>query len=116
MRRFYRGDPQYLSTPRLRMSRFLFALPVLLFSYLFFSGENGFFEMRERDQQLAEFRSEIERIGAENGRLEEELELLRSDLKTIERIARERYGMVKKNETVYMVYPARPENKHDRQD
>ena len=41
--------------------------------------------------------------------LAEEARLLKDDLKTIERIARERYGMVKENESVYMLYPHPPE-------
>ena len=53
---------------------------------------------------------EIESIAEENTRLQQEAELLEKDLGTIERIARERYGMVRPNESVYMVYPSRPSN------
>jgi cell division protein FtsB len=85
--------------------RFLWALPALWFVYLFFAGDSGYLQIRERARQIGELRGEIEIMGAENTQLEAEVEKLKNDLAIIERIARERYGMVKENETVYMVYP-----------
>ncbi len=103
--RFYRGKREFLYAPRRRMYRFLWALPALWFVYLFFAGESGYLQIRERGRQIEGMRGEIETVRAENRRLEAEVEELKNDLAIIERIARERYGMVKENETVYMVYP-----------
>lgn len=83
-------------------------MPAVLFAYLFVAGESGYLQVRHRAGQIAALHAEMEAIREENRRLAEEAALLESDLKTIERIARERYGMVKKNESVYMVYPHPP--------
>ena len=103
--RFYRGKHENLSAPRRRMYRFLWALPALWFVYLFFAGESGYLQIRDRARQIEAMRGEIDTVNAENRRLEAEVEKLKNDLAIIERIARERYGMVKENETVYMAYP-----------
>ncbi|MDA0745300.1 MAG: septum formation initiator family protein [bacterium] len=106
--RFYRGNPEFLSVPRRRMLRLLCAMPVLVFAYLFVAGDTGFYHIYYRDRQIEAFREKLEARRQENHRLERETTLLRDDLRTIEQIARERYGMVKKNEMVYMVYPYLP--------
>lgn len=107
--RFYRGTSPQDTAPRRRMRRFLLALPVLLTAYLFLTGENGLFRILDRTRQIEAARVQIASLRAENARLAEEAALLRDDLKTIERIARERFGMVRPNESVYMVYPTPPE-------
>ncbi len=106
--RFYRGNYERPSGPRKRARRILLLLPILLFSYLTFLGDNGLFNVWHRDRQIVTLAQEIEQVKGVNLRLEKEAVALESDLKTIERIARERYGMVKENETVYMVYPHPP--------
>ena len=103
--KFYRGKREFLYAPRRRMYRFLWALPALWFVYLFFAGDSGYMQIRERSRKIEAMYGEIETVRAENRRLETEVEMLKIDLEIIERIARERYGMVKENETVYMVYP-----------
>ena len=106
--RFYRGNYERPSGPRKRARRILLLLPILLFSYLNFFGGNGLFKVWHRDRQIVTLAQEIEQVKGINLQLEKEAVALESDLKTIERIARERYGMVKENETVYMVYPHPP--------
>ena len=64
--------------------------------------------MWKQHEQIASLEREIADLRAENERLAEQVRLLSDDLATIERIARERYGMVKENESVYMVYPHLP--------
>ena len=93
------------------MRCFLLALPVLLTAYLFLAGESGLFGILDRARQIADVRSQICALKAENAQMVGEVDLLENDLKTIERIARERFGMVKPNESVYMVYPAPPAKK-----
>ena len=94
--------------PRPKMYRFLWALPALWFVYLFFAGDSGYLQIRQRSQQIEAMYREIETVRTENRLLETKVEMLQNDLAIIERIARERYGMVKENETVYMVYPSAP--------
>ena len=107
--RFYRVKRDFLNAPRRRMYRFLWMLPALWFVYLFFAGDSGYLQIRERSRQIEKMRGEIESVRVENRRLETEVQMLENDLAAIERIARERYGMVKENEAVYMVYPGAPD-------
>jgi cell division protein FtsB len=109
--RFYRGDSPFETATRKGMRRLLLALPVLLTAYLFLAGESGLFRVWDRAGQIAEVRAQIGALKVENARMVGEVDLLKNDLKTIERIARERYGMVKPNESVYMVYPEPPAKK-----
>ena len=106
--KFYRGKREYLYAPRRKMYRFLWALPALWFVYLFFAGDSGYLQIRERSREIEAMQGEIATVRVENRRLTAEVEMLQNDLAIIERIARERYGMVKENETVYMVYPGTP--------
>jgi cell division protein FtsB len=109
--RFYRGDSRFETVTRKRMRRFLLALPILLTAYLFLAGDSGIFRVWDRAGQIAEVRGQISALRVENERMVGEVDLLKNDLKTIERIARERFGMVKPNESVYMVYPGPPAKK-----
>ncbi len=90
------------------MYRFLWALPALWFVYLFFAGDSGYLQIRERSREIEAMQREIETVSAGNRKLTAEVKMLQTDLAIIERIARERYGMVKENETVFMVYPEAP--------
>ncbi|MDE2998827.1 MAG: septum formation initiator family protein [Gemmatimonadota bacterium] len=107
--RFYRVKRDFLNAPRRRMYRFLWVLPALWFVYLFLAGDSGYLRIRERSMQIEAMRRENETERTQNLQLEAEVELLKNDLAIIEKIAREQYGMVKENETVYMVYPATPD-------
>lgn len=107
--RFYSVNRDFLNAPRRRMYRFLWMLPALWFVYLFFAGDSGYLQIRERSRQIEKMRGEIETVRAKNRRSEAEVEMLKNDLAIIEKIARERYGMVKENEEVYMVYPDAPD-------
>lgn len=106
--KFYRDNAQTPSGPRKRARRILLFLPVLLFSYLVLLGDNGLFKVWHHDRRIVALAQEIEQIKVANSQMEKEIAALESDLKTIERVARERYGMVKEKETVYMVYPNSP--------
>lgn len=109
MAKYYRGGHLFWAVSRHRVRRFLLAIPVVLFGYLMIAGNTGLYQIWHRKQKIVALHQDIDSLKAENAHLEEEARLLKTDMKTIERIARERYGMVKKNESVYMVYPHPPE-------
>ncbi len=91
-----------------RLVRLVVFTPVALTAYLLLAGENGLSRVWRQADRIAQLETEVAKIGVENEALTQRTVLLKTDLKTIERIARERYGMVKENESVYMVYPRRP--------
>lgn len=109
MRAFYRGHSTVLpGSARQRLNKLLIFAPVVLSVYLCVVGDSGFFQLVMREQQIAALKEEIATIRRQNADLEREAALLEDNLDEIERIARERYGMVYPNESVYMIYPNPP--------
>lgn len=116
MRSFYRGQSTVLPENsallpgggRRRLNKFLILAPVVLSVYLFVAGDSGIFQLIMREQQIASLKREIATIRERNAMLEHEAKLLEDNLDEIERIARERYGMVYPNESIYMIYPNPP--------
>ncbi len=91
-----------------RLYFLLIVMPFALTGYMLSSGESGVAKLWDQAERLEVLREDIERLKRENTALTQDVRLLTDDPKTIERIARERYGMVKDNESVYMVYPGPP--------
>ena len=91
------------ATRRLRV--LLVVLPFVLTGYLLSSGDGGVAKLWNQAGRIDILRKDIARLERENAQVAEEVKLLTDDQRTIERIARERYGMVKDNESVYRVYP-----------
>lgn len=72
-------------------------------------GNYGFFQIMRLERQKAELKQEIERLKSEHEELMRSKEMLKNDLAYIEKIAREKYRMVKPGETVYqIVAPEKP--------
>jgi cell division protein FtsB len=77
-------------------------LAFLLFLYLLFDNKG----IIKRIQLEAQHREWIEKVKAdslETKRLREQIKALEGDKKTIEKTAREKYGMAREGETVYQV-------------
>jgi cell division protein FtsB len=71
------------------------AAPVILF------GSRGILDNTRLNQKLVDLRKGNEEIVVKNDALKKEILLLRSDLRYIEKVARDELGMVKRNDTVY---------------
>ena len=85
-------------------TRVLFAAGLLLNIYLllsFFFGEMGLFSAGKIRRLYEHVQSEVVSLEDENKRLARRVEALRHDSAEIERIARERLGLVREGELVY---------------
>jgi len=69
--------------------------------YAVFGGEYSVFELREARADVVEEQARLEQARTEIDSLRVELDRLEHDPATIERIAREDYGMVRTGETLY---------------
>ena len=109
---FYRKVRKKLSLTRhLRNKRLLvtvtIALPVLF--YVLF-GSHGVIQRIRLEQEKSELQAKIKAAGEENLRLQAEAKALDSDIKAVERVAREKYGMAREGETVYRVRKSEQES------
>jgi len=90
------------SLPRKKvLRRVLFLLLFSFICYLYFAGDYGFFRLLSLKAQRENTILETKRLQALNMDLQIEKEKLRDDLSYIEKVARERYGMAKKDEVIY---------------
>jgi len=90
------------SFPRKKiLRRVLFLLLFPFIFYLYFAGDYGFFRLLSLKAEKENTILETKRLQALNLDLQIEKEKLRDDLSYIEKVARERYGMAKKDEVIY---------------
>ena len=75
---------------------------VPLAAYLLF-GNRGIIQRVRLQNQKADLEERIREAEAETKRLQAESKALDGDKKAIEKVAREKYGMVREGETVYKV-------------
>ena len=93
-----------------RRRRWIFSFIVLLILLFFLSiGKRGFIQHIRIKSEQHRLKREIVSLEKEKERLEEEKKKL-NDPEHIEKIAREKYGMAKKNEKVYHVVPEKKES------
>ena len=74
-------------------------------------GDKGLVELVKTRQDYRTLEASLLRIRAENSRLREEARLLREDADTIEKLARERLGLIKPGEKLFIlkdVAPSKP--------
>jgi cell division protein FtsB len=92
----------------MRNKRLLLILAVALpaVGYLLF-GSRGIFQRIRLERQKVEMEQKIRDAEAESKRLKDESKALDDDRATIERVAREKHGMVRSGETVYKTSPSR---------
>jgi cell division protein FtsB len=104
--------PRMAVPPRRRIKNLLLFVVLIVAAYEFVGGDFGFYRIRNQKRQIETLRTELQKMKAENEALRRHVTQLESDPATIEKIARERYGMIKPGESVYMVYDrAQPERK-----
>jgi cell division protein FtsB len=69
--------------------------------YALFGGEYSVFELRRLSQRVVEEQARLDSLRLEVDSLEARADSLANDSATIERIARERYGMIRPGERLY---------------
>jgi cell division protein FtsB len=64
-------------------------------------GPHGFVAMRRTQREIDEIRAQIGKVNAENKSLADEVNALKTDPKSIERIAREEMGLARPGEMIF---------------
>ncbi len=80
----------------------VFIIIILFVIIISLAGDNGVLELYRRKLIYQHLEDEISKLLQENERLKKEIILLKEDLFTIEKIAREELGLVKPGEIVYL--------------
>lgn len=74
---------------------------VVAIAYFFLTGNRGLIHLVQMKVEKYKLQKEIDGFIEENKEVVREIEELRTDLKAVERIAREELGLVKKGEIIY---------------
>ena len=64
-------------------------------------GAHGFIAMRRTQKEIEDIRAQIGKVNAENKSLADEVNALKTDPQSIERIAREEMGLAKPGEMIF---------------
>lgn len=80
----------------------LVAGAAVLLVYLLFDNK-GIIKRVQLELQRKEMAAKVEEARKETKQLQEQLKALEGDKKTIEKVAREKYGMAREGETIYKV-------------
>ena len=98
------GSALARDTRRGRGVRIVLALVVLAgASYIFIAGDSGLMELAQRREELRRLEQHVADLVAENDSLKRVLSLLDSDSSFVEKVAREKYEMVKPGESLYLI-------------
>ncbi|MFY9268742.1 MAG: septum formation initiator family protein [Candidatus Manganitrophaceae bacterium] len=90
-----------------RWRRIFLAVSCFMIGFLFLSfffGEMGFLKFIQMKQTHLQIRNENRTLRQENEKLMQRIEALKADPFAIERIARDRLGLVKERELIYEFY------------
>ena len=99
-----------VTTPRsfwTRHAREILGVFLLAFAVHDVFGAHGFLAMRHTQKEMEQLRGDIARLSQENGALAGQVKSLKTDPKTIERLARD-MGMAKPGEIIFKLPPPAP--------
>ncbi len=95
---------RFLSPKRKNVKRYIYIAGSLIFIYVYILGDYGIYQLLINKSEEKKLKKEIEYLLSEQKRLEIEKELVaKSDLKEVEKIAREKYGLTKPGEKVFQI-------------
>ena len=75
------------------------------FTYSFLFDSMGFMKYLSMKRTQVQITEEIKALQEKNARLRKDIEAVKTDPITVETLARERLGMVRKDETVFFIVP-----------
>ena len=84
-----------------KILKFLGYAVLAVIAYFFLAGNAGLIHLIQAKIEKGKIEKEILQLEEENRKATAEIQALRSDLKSVERIAREELGLIKKGEVVY---------------
>lgn len=77
----------------------------LAFLFVIFFSENGLLDLIRMKRQTRNIEAATKSLLDENARLKGEIELLKTDDKYLEEVARKRFGFIREGEKVYRIEP-----------
>jgi len=104
-----RRQPKIVRVLKSRTSSILVAAVLVIVLYFLFSTK-GFMSRINLESDLADKKTRVLELERDIQRLSRERDMLREDKATIEHVARETHGMIKKGEIVYRILPAEKEH------
>jgi cell division protein FtsB len=88
-----------------KVAKLLVAFVIVLISFIFISGNVGLWNLWRAQKEIKELSDRIEMLEKRNTLLSVEIERLKSDPYTVEKILREKYGYVRNGDKVYRLTP-----------
>ena len=82
----------------------LLAVALILLMYVLFNN-SGVIQRMRLEKEKKEMQQKIQQAEQEQRQLQEQSKALEGDKKAVEKVAREKYGMVREGEKVYKVAP-----------
>ena len=86
-----------------RIRQFAFLTILIIVASIFITGSRGTFQLYKFSKQKQDLEQEIEALETEKTKLEEMKTKIETDPEYIEKVAREKYKMKKKEEKVYEI-------------
>jgi cell division protein FtsB len=86
-----------------RIRQFAFLAILIIVASIFITGSRGTFQLYKFSKQKLDLENEIETLETEKAKLEKMKSKIETDPEYIEKIAREKYKMKKKEEKVYEI-------------
>jgi len=95
---------KFLPSKKKNIKKYLYLVGILMFIYVYIAGDYGIYQLITKKIEEKRLKEDIELLIVEQKKLQKEEELInKGDLNEIERIAREKYGLVKPGEKVFYI-------------
>ena len=88
-----------------KVAKMLLVLVIVLISFIFISGNVGLWNLWRAQKEIKDLSDRIEMLEKRNTLLSIEIERLKSDPYSVEKILREKYGYVRDGDKVYRLTP-----------